>query len=1375
MRKNLSTQSMILGAFALLCSFGISVRADQFWSNDWTPNVVDENLTITADSTLTSASYDYVRITASTRDVTVTLTQDVIITATDSVPTLFLEALGYDIIFNVTYNLTFQGAAAPSTTPMFIAVRGGGNVIFNIDGGTSVTLGKNGTDGGSVKFYVIQDGTVVEINRNTDSDLISDIEFNLEGGSTIGYASDKEVGTGTDAVGTIAFNPTNIDIGRMLLQLADKAAVVISGRYIDGAASDSYDLVLDDIVTTTPAGCMAIFNITNDNTDASSRLLVVNDNQTLYPYQISHPTTTDMYGFILSCNGKIIIDEGSYLDYVGLALDKCFTGTTHNAPCSFDCSSSYLCQDCADADEATCVLPIDQVFKKRNPSALIVDGCQTSSAVAACIDMADESALVLRSGIDCEGTVNSGGDYPYTIDPNKRTPGAGNMVMDVEGCLTVAGTGQDQELNPTKIEVLSLYVTPTGATVLIDGTGNTNFPARTFAVDGDGVLRRYNSGYIFVNNNMVLCDTFLVHTDQNHKIYDNDDVRSEPTYVGGEAYRLTNSSRPRIIFSNSTFMIHTSLASTGVDFSVPNALKCCDETSSSCLVNADVDSCANSSQFIFYYNGYALDNGTGRQMILGTLPGSLACDCCNIINADSHIDIMQLPGQACTCGDTHELVMTVAPNNSTIIQGVPDDIDGQYSVNSIYLGQSSNISIGSPDGSVPAEPSCPTLTIVGSYFSFGSRGGVCNCPQMSNLTGQGGIFVDNHGTIQAVDSCGVNMGVMVTKSGDGVIDLPTPIVRYGCQMGEADWKLDLVATPTIIPEGTVLASYVLNWNTSCKWPNFVPFNCDCEACPSTPAIPANVTGLPVVLGEVDQLFVYGSRIGDPAHIKVGKGGNVRELIFPDSCQVGFAPTAVVVLEEGGRVGLGSAHTDADSLNASIVLGNNGVTVVANGNGCVYLNEDVVINNVCHIVQGPDFAASDRLFIASECCRTIRVKSTGVLDLSSFSTGKVELGGHVRLVLEPGATVVMGNVELKFSGQAGIFCEPVRTDLLPTTVPTDLTALDDFRVKFIGGAGTIRFTGCSYFTINENAFVGVETSSECAVSTDLTFILEDAAKWMIGYCSRLGTVYQVGNKGGAFQVGNTECQYERLVKFNLIIDGNDAEFAIGQEAFVGLGAVIASKLPNSVPNEWYVGQACNVDLITISIKNGVFSHNIIWDGNRSAEDFYLVGSALAIGTMGTYSLDFRGDPNRRLANLSRATIRGGGNLVLVADTVPTRLTIEDENTNAVGILASGPIFKVGTETYSGTGEGLFNFWRYADVEGTTLQLNSRTDVGPFVHNEMMAGYVDRGYIQRFVQIEIVGSAGATTDQAHTIDIGAAAVRLVPSTDAPRTIQDIRILA
>ena len=161
---------------------------------------------------------------------------------------------------------------------------------------------------------------------------------------------------------------------------------------------------------------------------------------------------------------------------------------------------------------------------------------------------------------------NLSSSFVFTVSASNRTPGAGNMVLDVEGCLTIAGAGTDPIANPTKIEILSLNVTPTGATVLINGTGSKQFPARNFATTSSGTFIAYNSAYFFINNNMTLCKTFLVHTDQNHKVYDNDDVRSEPTYVGGEAFLLTGGSRPKIFFSNSTFMIHTSLALTGVDW-----------------------------------------------------------------------------------------------------------------------------------------------------------------------------------------------------------------------------------------------------------------------------------------------------------------------------------------------------------------------------------------------------------------------------------------------------------------------------------------------------------------------------------------------------------------------------------------------------------------------------------------------------------------------------------------------------------------------------------------------------------------------------------------------------------------------------------------
>ncbi len=1421
MRKNISTKKLLLGSLALLYS-GVAVQAKVVWHDSHTPNLdgSDPVLEIQSNSILTSMhDHHYVSITASKRPINVYLTQKTdptIISRSKQVDTLFLEPKNANITFHVTQDLKFVGASAEDGGhPLFIAVRGGHKVIFRTNGRKSITLEPNGLNGGSVKLYVIMDGTILEFNR-ASAHLEDNIFINLGYRAALGYASDKALSD--EGVGIIQFNPTNLDKGRMALAIDNKASVLISGRTIKNHRAESYDLVYADIEKTCPAGCQAIFGIINSNPDASSRLLVLNANKTLAHHQIWHPKTYlgKTYGFVLGCNGKLSLGTLTFLAYVGLSLDQCLKGSEH-MPCGIDSViDGCLCENCAGlSHESLSNVPFERIFKKRNPSALIVDGYNDKAALPACIDLAAQSAVVFLSGVDCEGKIENDltSEFPFTVSPSKRTPGAGNMLLDVEGCLTVAGAGTDPIAHPTKLEILSLFSTPTGATVLIDGTGSKNFPARTFAKH-DGAYRAYNSGYFFFNNNAILYKTFLVHTDQNHKVCDNDDLRSEPTYVGGEINKLTGKARPRVIFSDSTLMVHTSLALTGVDLLVPNALECClpceeqelsaekakcidckqmytypchrahhfahmhqaieadKEKSDDDLVNAKP--CDNLSKFTFFYNGYAKDNGTGRQMILGTYPGSTTCDCCNVVNQDSHLDIMQLADQSCTCSNIHELVLNVAPNNSTIIEGVPADITGQFSINTIFLGHASNTSVGSPTGQVPEHFSCPTLTIDGNYFSFNSRGGIINYPQASNICGQGGIFVDNNGTIRAINTCGVNMGVMVTKSGNGVIDLPGPIVRFGYGLGEADWKLDLSKTPVIIPAGSVLSDYVLNWNTICKDPNFLPFICTCTACPANAAAVANVTGLPTVLGEVDQLFIRGSRIGDPAHIKVGNGGNVRELIFPDACQQGFAPTAVIVLENDGKVGLGSAHTNVDSLAASVVMGNNGITIIANGDSRVLLNEDIVINNVCHIVQGPNWASSNRLLIESDCCRTILVKSSGVLDLTSFTVnGVVVIGGNVKLVLEPGAKIILGTVELKFSENAGIFSEPVSKTLLPTTKPTDLTALDALRAKFIGSTGIVRFTGCSYFIIPEGAFVGVETMPNCSINTNLNFILEDSAHWSIGQCSLIG---------GAFQVGNTSDQGTGAsINFSLQINGNDAEFYIGQGAFVGLGSAIAYKLYGSVPNEWLIGQTYNVQSISINVLNGVFSHNIIWDGNRSSEQFSLVGSAMAIGggsSTPTFTIDFSGDTDGRTANLSRSAIRGGGNLFLTSTTTPTGMNIQNLNTSTVGILSSDPLFRLPLDRQlSGSASVVFNDWRNADILGSASQYNSRCDVGPFIRNEMMAGYVDRGFIQRLVQIAIIGSAGTTTDQSHSIDIGAAAIRLVPSTNPnqPRAIQNMSILA
>ena len=66
-------------------------------------------------------------------------------------------------------------------------------------------------------------------------------------------------------------------------------------------------------------------------------------------------------------------------------------------------------------------------------------------------------------------------------------------------------------------------------------------------------------------------------------------------------------------------------------------------------------------------------------------------------------------------------------------------------------------------------------------------------------------------------------------------------------------------------------------------------------------------------------------------------------------------------------------------------------------------------------------------------------------------------------------------------------------------------------------------------------------------------------------------------GGVFQIGNISHQPGASIACTLLINGNDAEFSIGQGAFVGLGVAAISKLPGTVPNTWYVEQTYDVTI------------------------------------------------------------------------------------------------------------------------------------------------------------------------------------------------------
>lgn len=1506
MRNSLNVNKLLLSIGMLFCIFGPAEAAIPDWPNG---SGDAASFAISADDTLNINSNTFIngpvhvkvlRGAGGCTTLTIKLgTDPIILTGKKDLgnPVLYLETEQDCVIkWEVNKDLVFRGAGTGET--LFIPCRGlngvpgehGGTVLFDICGGHQVSFTRNGSieRGGATHIYNVMDvfsGEIVNtiLFRRCICDrspsLNKHIFVNIGPESLMGYAAGEMI-TGSSCFagtekGIIKFDPSNwgaslSNTGRMFLNIEDTGAFIISGRYTPNP--NKSDLQLADIDRKIPAGCQAVMSVVNmseitHGTLGHAGLVVVNKNTKQFEF-LADPWTnlgvrTDdidpkyiglfsgiQYGYVLGAEGVLDIGQDAYVMYVGQTLDVCPEAIT--LPCDESmveqpCLANLCCGDCTPT--LLCDLPPEQLIKKRNWSAFIVDGYLHPNARPAVIKFANFSALYFLSGVDCMGAVPHPvvdvnpllESHPFAIDPSKPTPCVGNMVLDVEGFLFVQGAGTVRCDNPNKMEILSIEVGYTGGSVLIDPCSGEHdlFPERTFNTFMNQ-YRRYNTAYFFFNNCVQLCDHWLVHTDVNHKIYEKDDANSEPAYVGGETFTLVPPMppyaipRPTVSFSNSHFFVHSDVALTGVDFLIPNALHCpcvetCIESPESfldepcpedtcpireylprprlnavyrsgfrsragcgvcgpdynnqycniCILTGATECVNNESTFRFFYNGYHLDRGTGRQMILGTYIGSTACDCCTVISPDAHLDVMQYTQLSdCSPIPDHELRLQVEPNDKTIVKDIGDTtITGQNSGHTLYLGHATNISIGThwPQTCPPFdEKTYPMFIIDGNFFSFETRGGCTNSPETSDVTGQGGIFVDTNGKISIGSCYRANMSVMVTQSDNGAIDLPRPRVFFDTRVGAAAWKLDLNDPDQriIVDSGNLISDYTINWMNTIKDRYFLPYTTGgCSLCDCLPVDSMNLIGLPEVKGTIEQLQVKESRLFDPIHLLVN-GGWIRELVFLSGFNSQEAPAGVIVLQDNGRVGLGSAHRNVDSLEASVKLGLNGVVIVANGDGRITLNEDIIIDDVCAFLPGPDPTPSDNftLSIDSECCRELRVKRDGVIDLSAFGpNATIDFTGNVKVVLEPGAHVVLGGCTLAISEDAQFVCEP--SDKI--TFGNTLSALDNYRVRFCG-EGRVLIRGHGKFIVNRNAFAGVETLPVCEVyTTDLTFELQNSGAFLIGDGS--------DPYGGAFQVGDTQ-NYENettpSISFTLHINGPEAIFAIAPQGFFGLGVGIVKK-EEKAPDFWEVDATWNlatrpvvasppdITAITINIDEGVFQHNQVYIGSDTQSSLVAIGPSrpTALGSEVIFNLDFLPVDDRE-TNVSQTTIRGGGNFVLInPNGSPVNPIVDDVESNTSGILASKPIFRTNQTGITGAASDLFNYWKNADVVGTTIQFNTRADVGPGVRNQVRLGYIDQTYIKRVTWIPVIGDGGVKTSQAYSINIGAVAIRLPSLDDTP----------
>jgi hypothetical protein len=1313
-----------------------------------TADVTDQNIDIIG----VNALVDGINVAAITCDILITVTNgDAVLTGSgnrcDGVLTgsaqLYLFAdTGRTITFQLENDLVFRGTqSGGAPLDLLVTVSGGGQVIFNLVDGSDVSFTSDGVGGGTfVAVFMDADADNqpdLVFQRGSDDD--TDVNVTVGAGSTLTYIA--EGNDPADEVGSIIFNGTNplTNTGLLILNVEDGGNVNIGGHLVATVALR--EITLGDIDLTVVAGLSANFIVENDDTDnAVSILRVINDNSGCVNLRYDPFCTEDFdetgtqTGFILGPAGFLSLGDITYIDYIG---------TTTNTCCEF-----FLADDCDVPQLQT---------RLRNGSAFIVDG-DSDNLTTSTIQFNGASAIYFRSGVDKCGNV----DDDFLVAFDLLSPCAGNIVFDVEGKLDVIGDPDGSGA----INILSLEVTATGCPIFVERS-ETQFPARTFARDANGQYLRYNKGAMLVNNRVNFIDAAIVHTDENHLVFEQQNLGdsnlvSEPTYIGGDSYLFVchlGEARPTIAFIGGQFRLHTSAALTGVDLLVPNSI--------------DRD---NISTFIFYNNGLCIDKGYGRNLILGTDP-CFEETCITTTDQSAHLNVFQESEQADPTID--RLLLQVAPNTTCITEGIDTDITNQFAVQTIYLNAETNISVGvngavgvDIDGNTFALTVTSELFVDGSFFSFETQGGALGFPQSSGTTGQGGIFVDTNGVFRVLDNRIANVATMVTKSRNGVIDLPINSVFFDSRVGIAQWQLNMAdpAQRIIVAADEELSDYSLDWgavekqyccSTTFTTGCFLPFQF--AITPSLCFVPlvteANLTSLPEVRGSIQQLQILRSRIGDQVHLKVS-GGEVGELVFLVGFNSAEAPVGFLVVENEGVLGLGSAHRNVDSLEASIVLGVNGVILCANGNGTVELNEDIIINNICHIVTGTqDFAS---LLIRSDLPHKLTIKSTGVLDLSSFNTEDKEVvfGGQLTLIAEPGARIVLGGGVLRFTDQAEFLLEQVTRTLPLGTQPSDL---DDVRVRMTGN-GTVIFEEDASMFIPQDAYFSIETLPTCTTETFITWLINDQASVQIGSAEV---------PGGAFQVGDADILNDGNIRFQLLIDGPGALFEINRQGFFGLGVGITDK-QSAIPNNWLVGCLANVVSTTISVNQGTFQDNQIAIGDSS------LASLFAIGNSGEHTFTF---------DNAAATILGGGNLIKVnceelddelipADLSPTVTTFAGVTADGflqAGILAGKILLQdasKGAQPLGVTSQALFNYLQTGDY---STQSSPAANYATNRTNRSTAGFVRNGsLISRidFNQGRILSLTGLpVADDRHSWSIGAVAILLSPLTQDVVSLTEI----
>jgi hypothetical protein len=454
--------------------------------------------------------------------------------------------------------------------------------------------------------------------------------------------------------------------------------------------------------------------------------------------------------------------------------------------------------------------------------------------------------------------------------------------------------------------------------------------------------------------------------------------------------------------------------------------------------------------------------------------------------------------------------------------------------------------------------------------------------------------------------------------------------------------------------------------------------------------PVDVTGLNLLYigagDDIKQIRVACATMADPFHLDVSGDATrplvarVREFASLKTTRdlttehfIGEGAHAVLFVECGGRIGLGTRHYNEHSLNAWNILGKDYVCICPLGDGVVDVNSNVIVADKQALIPSAKFGSNSvqRITFTSVDPVEIRIPAGGELDLSGFGQSTYQqqicFGGKVSLILEEGASIRFpssptGGVVLYFNDNSRLVFEGTVDPIELVARNANAAASQYGRTKILG-KGQIWGNKHAIIEVNGRAFVGVQSDSTTP-ATDVTISLQRSAGMYIG---------DSNVAGGAFEVGNTAAVTNGSVSFTLTLNGPDAVFHIDREGYLGLGAGVINKFSNpnggaarsnnpeatsgavTVSSEtgypvfhpddtlgtdesgqkaWAVYALKNVNTININMQNGAFEHKNIFDGSNSQ------ASLMAIGPAATYNI--------RLNTEAYAYLRGGGNLMYVPD-------------------------------------------------------------------------------------------------------------------------------